>query len=101
MNPLEFEGLVTATGGGTATVAILEVEKDLNGDLVGLTSVTVDLSTGNFKAEVGLSPDAGDVVVGEKVEIQGDFAGGEVQPAVSGTGETAWQLNRRAEFKVR
>jgi peptidoglycan-associated lipoprotein len=26
---------------------------------------------------------------------------GEAQPAVSGTGETAWQLNRRAEFKVR
>lgn len=26
---------------------------------------------------------------------------GEARPAVSGTGETAWQLNRRAEFKVR
>jgi peptidoglycan-associated lipoprotein len=26
---------------------------------------------------------------------------GEAQPAVSGTGETAWQLNRRAEFRVR
>jgi peptidoglycan-associated lipoprotein len=26
---------------------------------------------------------------------------GEAQPAVSGTGETAWQLNRRVEFKVR
>jgi peptidoglycan-associated lipoprotein len=26
---------------------------------------------------------------------------GEAQPAVSGTGETAWQLNRRAEFQVR
>jgi len=26
---------------------------------------------------------------------------GEAQPAVSGTGETAWQLNRRAEFNVR
>lgn len=26
---------------------------------------------------------------------------GEAQPAVSGTGETAWQLNRRADFKVR
>jgi peptidoglycan-associated lipoprotein len=26
---------------------------------------------------------------------------GEAQPAVSGSGETAWQLNRRAEFQVR
>jgi peptidoglycan-associated lipoprotein len=26
---------------------------------------------------------------------------GEARPAVSGRGETAWQLNRRAEFKVR
>ena len=26
---------------------------------------------------------------------------GEAQPAVSGSGETAWQLNRRAEFRVR
>lgn len=26
---------------------------------------------------------------------------GEARPAVSGTGETAWQLNRRAEFRVR
>jgi peptidoglycan-associated lipoprotein len=26
---------------------------------------------------------------------------GEAQPAVSGTGETAWQLNRRAQFQVR
>ena len=26
---------------------------------------------------------------------------GEAQPAVSGSGETAWQLNRRAEFGVR
>ena len=26
---------------------------------------------------------------------------GVAQPAVSGTGETAWQLNRRAEFSVR
>jgi len=26
---------------------------------------------------------------------------GEAQPAVSGTGETVWSLNRRAEFKVR
>jgi peptidoglycan-associated lipoprotein len=26
---------------------------------------------------------------------------GEARPAVSGTGETAWQLNRRAEFTVR
>ncbi len=26
---------------------------------------------------------------------------GEARPAVSGSGETAWQLNRRAEFKVR
>jgi len=26
---------------------------------------------------------------------------GEARPAVSGTGETAWQMNRRAEFKVR
>lgn len=26
---------------------------------------------------------------------------GEAQPAVNGTGETAWQLNRRAEFQIR
>lgn len=26
---------------------------------------------------------------------------GEARPAVSGSGETAWQLNRRAEFRVR
>jgi peptidoglycan-associated lipoprotein len=26
---------------------------------------------------------------------------GEARPAVSGTGETAWQLNRRAQFRVR
>lgn len=26
---------------------------------------------------------------------------GEARPAVSGTGETAWKLNRRAEFRVR
>ncbi|MEO1935838.1 MAG: OmpA family protein [Myxococcales bacterium] len=26
---------------------------------------------------------------------------GEAQPAVSGSGETAWQLNRRAQFQVR
>ena len=26
---------------------------------------------------------------------------GEARPAVSGSGETAWQLNRRAEFQVR
>jgi peptidoglycan-associated lipoprotein len=26
---------------------------------------------------------------------------GEARPAVSGTGDTAWQLNRRAEFQVR
>jgi outer membrane protein OmpA-like peptidoglycan-associated protein len=26
---------------------------------------------------------------------------GEAQPAVSGAGEAAWRLNRRAEFQVR
>ena len=26
---------------------------------------------------------------------------GEARPAVNGTGETAWQLNRRAQFVVR
>lgn len=90
-HPLEFEGLVTGTGVGTATVAILDVEKDLNGDLAGLISVDVDLTTGDFKAEVGSFPDAGDVVAGEKVEIQGDFVSGEVQPAVTGLEKTRFR----------
>ncbi|MCZ6794599.1 MAG: DUF5666 domain-containing protein [Planctomycetota bacterium] len=77
---LEFEGLVLSTSpGNTALVEILEVKKDLGGDLAGLSLALVDMSGPVlYKAVLGSAPDVTDVVVGEKIEVQGTFGAGAV-----------------------
>jgi hypothetical protein len=80
---LRFEGLVTSVsvdGLGnaftdTTTLKVLKVKEDPAGDLAGLDSVEVDLESGPavFKAAIGMMPDEFDVVLGEKLDVRGNF----------------------------
>lgn len=72
---IEFKGVVTATAAGSATVRIQEVEEDPNGELAGLTSLSVGLGAADIQAEIG-NADALDVVPGERVKVRGLFNAG-------------------------